>query len=147
MMSSARLALTAALLAASAADAQYDLFIHKLGNPAADPNANAKFRAFVRELGAALTSVNLTPPDTLGHSAFAVNAELSVVQLERGCVAGGSDCVPTERFNPALVPVRPGIDGSLLIPSVHVRKGLPFSFELGARTAWIEKSHLAAATG
>ena len=127
MTSSPRLALAAALLAASAAAADpYDFQIHELRDSSTDPNEN--FRAFVRELGAALTSVSLTPPETLGHSAFAVNAELSVVQLRQQ--------LPTER----------DIQGALLVPSVHVRKGLPFSLELGARAAWIEKSRMAAGT-
>lgn len=131
MTSFARLAMAAALLSASAAAADpYDFQIRRL-RPAADAAAgNAAFRDFVRQLGAALTSVSLTPPETLGHSAFAVNAELSMVQLR-------DPLPPTER----------PIQGALLVPSVHVRKGLPFSLELGARAAWIEKSRLAAATG
>ena len=33
------------------------------------------------------------------------------------------------------------------MPSVHVRKGLPFSLELGGRVGWVEKSRMVAATG
>ncbi|MFZ5469949.1 MAG: hypothetical protein ACOZIN_10980 [Myxococcota bacterium] len=113
-----------------------DFRIYQLGNPSAggtgyDPDANAHFRIFTRELAAALTSVNLMPPETLGHAAFSVNAELSVVSLQTG-----SFTFPTER----------AFGGTLLVPSVHVRKGLPFSFELGTRAAWIEKSRMAAGT-
>jgi hypothetical protein len=151
MTSSARPALAAALLAASTAAADpYDLRLFKLGNPDTTSDAQAKFRAFARQFGAALTSVSLTPPETLGHSAFALNAELSVVQLrqdELACTLGALNCIPTERFNPDPLDRRPGIDGSLLIPSIHLRKGLPFSLEVGARMAWIEKSRMAAATG
>ncbi|HZA51884.1 MAG TPA: hypothetical protein VE549_14160, partial [Myxococcaceae bacterium] len=146
MTSSARLALAAALLAASAAAADpYDFQIHKIGNPAGDADAHGNFQAFVRRLGAALTSVGLTPPETLGHSAFAVNAELSLVQLHQD----DQNIFPTERLafaEGSRQVVRPGVEGGLLIPSVHVRKGLPFSLELGARAAWIEKSRMTAGT-
>jgi hypothetical protein len=61
-----------------------------------------------------------------------------VVQFQQSSLA-----IPTQRLNDQT----PGLDGSLLIPSIHVRKGLPWSFEVGARFAWIEKSSMAAATG
>ncbi len=134
----------AALLFTTAAAAdQYDLRLYKLGNPAAndangDPRAQENFRAFARTFGAALTSTTLGPPETLGHAAFAVNAELSVVQLDATRVR-----IPTVRQADGT----PGIDGALLLPSVHVRKGLPWSFELGTRVTWVEKSRMFAATG
>jgi hypothetical protein len=34
----------------------------------------------------------------------------------------------------------------VLIPSIHVRKGLPWSFELGVRAAWFEKSRMGMGT-
>ncbi len=121
----------------------YDLRLYKLGNPTPggvnyDRAANARFAAFARQFAAGLTSVNLSPPETLGHSAFSVTAELSVVQFEQGEFA-----LPTEQYRAD----RPGITGALLLPSVHLRKGLPWSFEVGARVAWIEKSRMGAATG
>ncbi|MDY7228430.1 hypothetical protein [Hyalangium rubrum] len=120
--------------AAAYADA-YDLQIENFGNPNAQGStANADFQAFSRAFAATLTSTNLMPPETLGHSAFNVSAELSVVSLP------GPDSVriPTEQE---------GQPGSVLVPSVHVRKGLPFSVELGARVGWVEKSRMVAATG
>ena len=121
----------------------YDLRLYKLGNPTKsaanyDPAANARFAAFARQLGAGLTSVNLAPPETLGHSGFSVTAELSVVQFDQSDFA-----MPTEQYDGS----RPGITGALLLPSIHIRKGLPWSFEVGARVAWIEKSRMGAATG
>jgi hypothetical protein len=108
-----------------------DFRIHQLGNPATDPSAHANFRAFARELGAAITSVNLTPPETLGHAAFSVTGELSVVNLD------------TTSFN---FPTTSVFEGPLLMPSIHIRKGLPFSFELGGRMSWFEKSRMGAGT-
>ncbi|PTL78572.1 hypothetical protein [Vitiosangium sp. GDMCC 1.1324] len=118
--------------------------ITKLGNPSAYSNsnqtefskgfneeANGNFRAFARTFAAVMTSVNLMPPETLGHAGFSVNAELSVIGLPSSVI------LPTER---------PQTD-SLLLPSVHIRKGLPFSLELGARVGWIDRSSMYAATG
>jgi hypothetical protein len=133
-----------ALVAVTALADPNDFHLYKLGQPGCDPtnpgdrvrcdkSANAKFRVFAREFGAALSSVNLMPPESLGHAGFYFGAELSVVDLK-----SGTDFVmPT---------ANDWSNGALLIPSVHVRKGLPFSFELGARTAWIEKSRMGAGT-
>jgi hypothetical protein len=112
----------------------YDFRIYQLGNPQQGgtgytPRADANFRSFARQLAAAVASVNLMAPGTLGHSGFALNAELSVVDFQGGAL-------PTEG----------DFRGPLLIPSLHLRKGLPWSFELGARAAWIEKSRMGAGT-
>jgi hypothetical protein len=127
----------ATLLSGVAAHAdQNDLHIEKLKNPnegGADfsATANADFQAFARAFAASLTSVNLMPPETLGHAAFNVSAELAVVSLPSSIV------VPTEGAQP----------GTVLVPSFHVRKGLPFSVEVGGRVGWVEKSRMVAATG
>jgi len=134
---SRRLALWLLFLTGLPASAEwYDLELHRLGNPDPasvnyQPTANASFRSVARELGMALNSQNLMPPETLGHSGFSVNAEFSWVVL------------PTD----SQVPTEKTIEGALLIPSVHIRKGLPFSTEMGARIAWIERSRMFAATG
>jgi hypothetical protein len=122
-------------LAAPAALADVNDFrIYQLGNPqaggtGANPLADANFRSFVRQFGAAITSVNLAPPETLGHSGFAVNAELAVVSFQ-----GGS------------LPTTGAYQGPLLMPSVHFRKGLPGSVEFGARAAWINQSRMGVGT-
>lgn len=130
--------LLGALASTSAFADAYDFRIYQLGNPqegrtGGTPAANANFRAFARRLGAAMTSTNLAPPETLGHSAFAISAELSVVDFQ-GATAATQ--MPT---------VRP-IDGAVLLPSIHIRKGLPWSFELGVRAAWWEKSRMGTGT-
>jgi len=113
-----------------------DIQISKLGNPDAGElnhvaSANSDFQAFARTFGAAITSANLMPPETLGHSGFNANMELSVISLP------GETVIPTEGDQP----------GAVLMPSFHVRKGLPFSFEVGGRVGWVERSRMIAATG
>lgn len=127
----------ATLLSGAAAHAdRNDLRISLLGNPDAgeagySPTANSDFQAFARAMSATLTSANLMPPETLGHAGFNASAELSVVSLP------SSIRFPTEAEQP----------GSVLVPSFHVRKGLPFSVEVGGRVGWVEKSRMLAATG
>ena len=126
--------LLGALTSTTALADAYDFAIYQLGNPKAGgtgytDGANANFRAFARRMGAAMTSTNLSPPETLGHSAFAISAELSVVDF--GTATASTD-----------LPTRGPVTGALLLPSVHVRKGLPWSFELGVRAAWFEKSRM-----
>jgi len=130
------IALALSLSVTAAHASAYDFRLFRLGNPAPggmnyDPSANANFRAFARELGAALTSITLMPPSTLGYDGFAIGTELSILNLK------------TSQF---LFPTEGGVSGPLLVPSLHLRKGLPFSFELGARAGWIQKSGMAVGT-
>ncbi|WP_426754274.1 hypothetical protein [Myxococcus sp. Y35] len=128
------LALAAWASGASAVAAPNDLQIARFGNPTGDArvaSADADFQAFARIMGAAITSANLMPPETTGHSAWAINAELSVVSLP------DSVNIPTQNEQP----------GTVLIPSFHARKGLPFSLEFGGRVGWVEKSSQVVATG
>jgi hypothetical protein len=127
-----------------------DFVLTKLGNPNRfrsvgstepstnyNPEANGDFRAFTRTFAAVMTSANLMPPETLGHAGFAVNAELSVIGLPTLGSEDGQVLLPTDRTQ----------TDSLLLPSVHVRKGLPFSLELGARVGWIDRSSMFTTTG
>jgi hypothetical protein len=91
----------------------------------------------MRQLAAAITAVNLAPPETLGHAAFAISADFQVIDFGAPAQVGGQEV----RF-----PFEGDFRGPLLLPSVHVRKGLPFSFELGARVGWIEKSRMPVGT-
>lgn len=119
-----------------------DFEISKLGNPGAGPEnansqSNANFQAFARTFGAVISSTNLMPPETTGHAGFTLNAELSVIALPPIGNEDGQVTLPTER---------PQTD-TLLLPSLHIRKGLPFSFEVGARVGWIDRSSMYTATG
>jgi hypothetical protein len=137
MKNPGRIIALALLLSVTAAHAgAYDFKLFRLGNPTPgqmnyDPSGNANFRAFTRELGAALSSITLMPPSTLGYDGFAIGTELSILNLK------------TSQFP---LPTEGGFSGPLLVPSLHLRKGLPFSFEVGARTGWIQKSGMAVAT-
>ncbi len=143
-------ALAVVLSSAVASADNYDFRIFQLGNPQGceastpgckvetngagyTPRANGNFRVFARQFAAAMTSVNLAPPETLGHSGFMFGAELSVIDFGLGDEVQVKNV--TESFK-----------GPMLLPSIHVRKGLPFSFEFGARAGWVEKSRMGTAT-
>ncbi len=148
-LSKGLLAALLSLTAGALADPN-DLRLYQLGNPTT-PGANANFRVFARELGVALSSVNLMPPETLGHAGFSVTAEAAVVFLSARDSSGGGCQTPSSSCflfpNEGLLRNGTGLAGAMLIPSVHVRKGLPFSLELGSRIGWVEKSRMATLTG
>lgn len=118
-------------MAATAATNDFQLY--KLGNPTVSSAANGNFRAFSREFAAGLTSTVLEPPNSLGVEGFSFGAELSVVSF-----------APNGSF---ILPTTGAFQGPLLMPSVHVRKGLPFGLELGGRVAYLDQTSMGAATG
>jgi len=140
--------LVVAWTVAAAAFAQNDLQITQLGNPLAGGvalDAHTNWQVFAKQLGAALTSVNLTPPETLGHAAWALNVELGVAYLNgvTPVDADGDeapDALPEGQFHMPTVGPSFQSRAPLLMPSLHFRKGLPFSFEFGTRIAWLDKS-------
>lgn len=119
------------LLAASAFADAGDFQVYKLGNPATVGDANANFRIMSNQLAAAISSFNGAPPETLGHSAFNIAFEYQVAQVDNSAshwpTAGA-----TTQF--------------LLMPSIHVRKGLGFSVEIGSRVSYLQSTRMAAAT-
>ncbi len=131
-----RAALLVVLVAHAAWAEKNDFRLIQLGNPQPgatghDPRANANFRSFARQFAAAMTSMNLMPPETLGHAAFSVSIDTAIINF-------GTGTLPTQQ---ALSTGRPFRDW-LALPSVHFRKGLPFSFELGGRFGWVPDSRM-----
>ncbi len=115
------------------ADSQ-DFQLYRLGEPVGGDakTINNNFRIFANQLGVAVSSYNLTPPETLGHSAFNFGVALAATKVDA---------------TPAYWP-RAGTPATdlLLMPTAYVRKGLPFSFELGGKFAYLQYSRMSAAT-
>ena len=111
------------------ADSQ-DFQLYKIGVPS---DHNDDFRIFANQLGVAITSTDFSPPETLGHSGFNVAIGYAVAKIGDT----REQVWPKAGGNPS---------DALLMPTVVVRKGLPFSFELGARFAYLTYSRMAAAT-
>jgi hypothetical protein len=111
-----------------------DFQLSKIGKPTASGGAeNANFRAFANQLGAAISSADFSPPETLGHSGFNFALGYSVAKIAD---------LQTQVWPTAGTPP----SQALLMPTVIMRKGLPFSFELGGRFAYLTYSRMVAAT-
>ena len=111
-----------------------DFQVYKLGNPSDGTTgaaSNANFRIMSNQLAAAISSFNGAPPETLGHSGFNVAFEYQVAQIDNNAT-----------YWPTTAPVTP----YLLMPSIHVRKGLGFSVEIGTRVSYLQSTRMAAAT-
>ena len=155
--------LAAAVLAVSAAPAArgdaLDLDLTRLGAP--DPQvwttlgatapgqaqlyatqSRQRFALLSSQMGMAISSAMLQPASTTGYSGFAVDLEVASAAVKIDPVG-----VATAGFRASAWPTASTDPSSLLIPSVHVRKALPFSFELGGRLMWINQSNMYAAQG
>jgi hypothetical protein len=157
-----RLALLAAavLIVAAAPSVRaepYDVDLARLGAPdpavwgaigaTGDVNALARdarqrFAILSSEMALALSTAILQPASTTGHSGFALDLEAATLPVHSGAVGTtdlGYSATPWAgaRTQPS----------SLYLPSVHVRKGLPFSFELGGRFIYLAMSNAFAGQG
>ncbi len=131
-----RVLVAAVLLRAAPALADpLDLDLHRLGNPS-DPDARQRFALLSSEMALALSSFILHPPSTTGLAGLAVDLETGWAPVHPTFI-GGQTSWPTRGPAP----------GALWMPSLHVRKGLPFSFEIGGRIIYLYESTMVAAQG
>jgi hypothetical protein len=87
------------------------------------------FRELSREFGLAVAPALLAPAETLGYAGFYLGLEGTITTIN----SDNSNrqnvwYMGTEDQNP---------DGALFVASIHARKGLPFSFELGTTVSYI----------
>lgn len=137
------------LRAAPARGEPYDMSLPKLGIPSADvicattpgcttpgtaeyvsaAYARQRFAMLATQLALALDSFVLAPANTVGHSGFefAFEAAYAPVSFDKTLFAGYS-------------PFRAPPPASFLLPSFHVRKALPYSFEVGGRAIYLNQS-------
>lgn len=111
-------------------------------------DARVRFGRLVTDLAMAFTSSVLEPASTTGYSGFQVGLEASYTGVSAGSIGG-----TTASFDPAVyggarpywatTSMQPS---GLLVPSVHFRKGLPYSFELGGRFSYLSQSSYFATT-
>jgi hypothetical protein len=99
-------------------------------------DARHRFALLSSEMALALTNTLLEPASTTGMSGFDVSAEAGYAQVhadvigQTGVGTGPTTYWPTHTLTPH----------ELFVPSVHVRKALPFSFELGGRILYLSQS-------
>lgn len=99
------------------------------------PNASSicadqsAFRELAREFGLALAPALLAPAETLGYAGFYLGLEGTLTTLNSSSDDRNNVWFRgTEDQNP---------DTVLFVPSIHARKGLPFSFELGTSVSYV----------
>ncbi len=117
-------------ISATAEAARYDLSLGKYFSDSCDLScAQQQFEGLMRELGQISSPVFLAPAETLGLNGFTFSFEGTVVPISKN-----------ESF---WTDATEGTPGSVLfIPRLHVRKGLPFSFEVGTQLSYIPESEL-----
>jgi len=134
-----------------------DLELGRLGAPSAaawtaagvtDPaqaarlagESKVRFARLSADLGLAFGSALLQPGSTTGHSGFAFDLESAYAQVHHG-VIGADHAEPGFAFDaPDYWVTREMRPSELFITSVHVRKALPFSIELGGRFMYLSQS-------
>lgn len=92
-------------------------------------DARRRFALLSSEVALAFSAPLLQPASTTGHSGFDVGLEGALVPVHPR-VIGGVDAWPTRGVDPH----------ELTLTSLHVRKALPFSFELGGRVLYLSRS-------
>jgi len=76
--------------------------------------AQADFKAFSEDLGSALSYKPITPPTPLGVTGFDIGLEVTSTKMRNLAQATGSSMT------------------NLVVPKLHVYKGLPLNFDIGA---------------
>ncbi len=93
------------------------------------------FRSFANELGLAVSPLGLQPAETLGIAGFSVQFDHSVASIN------------SDADYWSLAMVDGDAPSSLSVSTVHLRKGLPFSSELGLQVGYLWGSELATVGG
>jgi hypothetical protein len=84
--------------------------------------AQGEFRLLSRDLGAAFAYKGVTPATALGPLGFDVGLELTDTKMEHSSLFSRAGA---------------GGQSRLLVPKLHVHKGLPFGFDVGAFVATV----------
>ncbi|BDG04673.1 hypothetical protein [Anaeromyxobacter oryzae] len=101
-------------------------------------DAKVRFGILSSEMALAISSAILHPASTTGHSGFDFDLEAAYVGVHPSIIGSGATAAsdwPTHALTPH----------ELFLPAFHVRKALPFSFELGGRMIYLSQSSYFAA--
>ncbi|MEK7304470.1 MAG: hypothetical protein AAB406_02770 [Pseudomonadota bacterium] len=90
--------------------------------------SQSDFRLLSEDLGAALSYKPLIPAEPLGITGFDLGIEVSATKLENAAI-----------FDNAVTGSAPD---TLYLPKLHVHKGLPFGFDIGASYAAVPDSNI-----
>jgi hypothetical protein len=126
--------------------------LFKAGGLTLDPaqlarEAKQRFAVLSTEMALALSSAVLQTASTTGHSGFAVDLEVATMTVEGGKIGTAPPPSLAGTFTNRTWATNSTEPAMLYLPSVHVRKGLPWSFELGGRMIYLAQSSYYAAQG
>jgi hypothetical protein len=94
------------------------------------------YETFLAEYAFGLAPNLLSPADTLGYAGFYVGVEGTISPRPPGNAALWDRATPADGY-PEL----------MFVPKIHVRKGLPWSFEIGATFSYLAQSRVVAIGG
>jgi hypothetical protein len=159
-----------ALRAAPAAAEPLDLDLARLGAPSASVwseaanrlgvtlspataqqlanDAKVRFAVLSTETALAISSAILHPASTTGYAGFDFDLEAAYAAVHPGAAQGSAsfpDASGTSFAPRSPWQTRSLVPHELFLPSFHVRKSLPFSFELGGRMIYLSQSSYFAA--
>lgn len=105
-------------------------------------DARVRFARLATDLALAFTSTLAQPASTTGHTGFLFDLEGSYTGVSHRAVGGTTASFPSATYGGAREywPTRSLQPHDLFAPSVHVRKGFPFSVELGGRLTYLSQS-------
>jgi len=103
-----------------------------------------RYRTLMLQLGLGITSFALEPPTTGGRLGLEVALEGAWAQVKHD---DSGTLAPPVGPPVATWPVRGPDPSALRLAAFHVRKPLPWSFEVGARVIYPDQTELAAAQG
>ncbi len=103
-----------------------------------DPNGAcspmvADYETFMAEYAFGVAPKRMAPAETLGYSGFYVGFENSISPLPTGSAANTRWNIGTPSDD---------LPAYMFTPGIHIRKGLPFSFEIGSTVNFPALSHL-----
>ncbi len=119
----------------------YDISLAGLGRPDLDPTGapQDRLRHLSAELSFAMAPRPMQPAETLGISGF----EFSIANT-LSSISDKADYWQGQPGSPVMEGADHGhqVPGALWVPSAHLRKGLPFSTEVGIQASYLAQSNL-----
>lgn len=128
------------LIAPASAQANpWDISLRGLGRPDIDPGANLRFRSLSSELALALAPRPMAPAETLGMNGFEFSISNTLADISES-----ADYWQGQPGAPILEGAQRGrqVPASLWTSTLHLRKGLPFSTEIGIQGTYLAFSEL-----
>jgi hypothetical protein len=112
---------------------------------------NVAWERFMAEYAMGVSPKILAPASTLGYSGFYLGIETSIMTIPKNAQYLEGSNYDAQAYEDARWRIGTGPFDSkppaMFFPSVHVRKGLPWSFEVGSSISYLAQSELVALGG